>query len=378
VRRLALLSIFAAALVCAAGGSASAAGPAVEADRALDRALRGLVAAKDGPPGVIAVVQRGGSRRVHSAGVADVEDESALRARRQMRIASVAKAFSGAAALSLVDAGLLGLDDTIGARLPALPAAWHAVTLRQLLGHTSGLPDFTASRGFAEAASASPAVPPPPRRLLSYVESQPPLFPPGSSYRYSNSDNVVVGLIVESVTATTYDRALGRLVLDPLRLRRTLLPSGVALPAGFIHGYARDGTKLEDVSEVVAFGGWAWASGGIVSSPGDLNRFVRGYVGGKLFSGATRRAHFQFGQGHSEPPGPGRNSAGLALFRYRTGCGTVYGHTGSILGYTQLIAATRNGRRSLTFTINEQYTDELLSQLRRAQVAAVCAALAGS
>ena len=64
-----------------------------------------------------------------------------------MRIASVAKAFSGATALSLVDEGVLSLDDTIAERLPELPEAWGEVTLRQLLNHTSGLPDYTASRG---------------------------------------------------------------------------------------------------------------------------------------------------------------------------------------------------------------------------------------
>ena len=115
MRRFALLLVCAVLVSLVPATSASAAGPAAQADRALDRALRGLVAAKDGPPGAIAVVQRGGDRRVHSAGVADVENGSPLRARRQMRIASVAKAFSGAAALSLIDAGLLGLDDTISA-----------------------------------------------------------------------------------------------------------------------------------------------------------------------------------------------------------------------------------------------------------------------
>jgi D-alanyl-D-alanine carboxypeptidase len=78
----------------------------------------------------------------------------------------------------------------------------------------------------------------------------------------------------------------------------------------------------------------------------------------------------------SSPIGPGENSAGLALFRYETNCGTAFGHTGSILGYTQLIAASRNGRRSLTLTISTQVDDALLPALRRAERRAVCAALA--
>lgn len=293
------------------------------------------------------MIQRGGQRATFKAGVADVKRGSLMGAANRMRIASVAKAFSG------------------------------AITLRQLLGHTSGLPDFTASRAFAEAVGKSPKVAPPPRDLLGFVASQPLNFPPGSAYRYSNSDNVAVGLIAETVVGIPYGNVLRRQVLDPLNLRKTLLPGTVKIPAPFIHGYAKDEAgKLEDVSQVVAFGGWAWASGGIVSTPNELNSFVRGYVGGRLFGGVARREQYEFVKGHSEPPGPGRNSVGLALFQYRTGCGTVYGHTGSILGYTQLIASTRDGRRSLTFTLNEQYSEELLPQLRKAQVAAVCAALA--
>ena len=74
-----------------------------------------------------------------------------------MRIASVAKAFNGAVALHLVSEGRLGLDDTIGQRLGGMPAAWASVTVRQMLNHTSGLPDYTQSKGFAEQAKKDPA-----------------------------------------------------------------------------------------------------------------------------------------------------------------------------------------------------------------------------
>jgi D-alanyl-D-alanine carboxypeptidase len=181
------------------------------------------------------------------------------------------------------------------------------------------------------------AHPPPPRTLLSYVAERPLLFAPGSDYRYSNSDNVVVALIVQAVTGTPYARALREKVSGPLGLRATLMPGGTLLPSPFLHGY----------------------------------------VGRELFGRGVQRRQFDWVRGHSEPPGPGRNSAGLAVFRYRTRCGTVFGHTGSILGYTQLIAASGNGRRSLAFTITTQAPDELLPRLRRAQTLAVCAALAG-
>jgi D-alanyl-D-alanine carboxypeptidase len=376
-----LLALGAAAALAAAPAGASANGlsPAERADRALDRALERLVAADDGPPGAIAIVQRGSERRVHRAGVANDGTGAPLRARDHMRIASTSKAFSGATALSLVQRGVLDLDDTIGDWLPELPAAWHEVTLAQLLQHTSGLPDYTGSEAFAEAVGDSPRTAPPPAALLDFVRTEGLRFPPGSRYRYSNSDNVAVGLIAAAATDRPYAQALRNRVLSPLRLGRTTLPRSVRMPRPYIRGYAVGDGDPADVSQVVAFGGWAWASGGIVSTPDNLNRFIRAYVGGRLFGTVVRRRQYRTVRGHSEPPGPGVNRAGLAVFSYRTRCGTVYGHTGSILGYTQLMAASRDGRRSLTFSINAQLQTAdraQVARLRAAQTAAVCAALA--
>ena len=100
--------------------------------------------------------------------------------------------------------------------LPYLPDAWADVTLAQLLHHTSGVPDFSKSRAFLERVIANPTVPMPPRRLLSFVKNKDLLFEPGSRYKYSNSDNIAVGLMVQEVTGRPYARALKRLVSDPL------------------------------------------------------------------------------------------------------------------------------------------------------------------
>jgi D-alanyl-D-alanine carboxypeptidase len=358
-----------------------AAGPA---GAALDDALDRLVALPGGPPGVIAVVQRGSQAQVHSAGVAGRDATRPPAATDHMHIASVAKAFSGAVALGLVDTGVLGLDDTVGRWRPELPAAWHGVTLRQLLGHTSGVPDFVTSPAAQEAIAASPGLAPPPERLLDLVADERLAFPPGTRYAYSNSDNIIVGLVVEAATGRPYEESLHERVVEPLGLGSTSLPRGPELPEPSLRGYALDpDTGAEDdVSEVLA-GGWAWAAGGIVATPADLNRFVRGYVGATLFGAAVQDEQFEFTEGGSEPTGPGTNAAGLALFRYRTGCGTVYGHTGNTLGYTQFAAASRDGDRSVTMSMTLQRTQadtgpagEVFRALREAQELAVCAALA--
>jgi D-alanyl-D-alanine carboxypeptidase len=344
---------------------------------------------RGGPPGVIAIVQRGQRRYIHTFGVANVDTGRRIRAEDRMRIASAAKAFSGAVALSLVSQGKLSLEDTIGERLPELSEdwheTWHEVTLRQLLNHTSGIPDFSLDPGFREAVFASLTQAPPPEELLSFVEDEPLSFEPGSEYRYSNSDNIVVALMVEEATANTYEQQLRKQVYKPLGLKNTSLPRGTDLKKPFIHGYDNDPSEQppEDVSKLVA-AGWAWASGGIVSTPADLNTFIRAYVGGRLFDSKTRAQQRRVIEGgSSEPPGPGENSAGLALFRYETKCGTVWGHTGNTPGYTQFMAASSDGRRSVTVSVNSQHTPEppvgepaVFEALRRAEELAVCAALA--
>ena len=353
------------------------------ADAALDRALKELVAMEGGPPGAIAIVQRGNHREVHSFGVRNIKTGLPMCADARMRLASTSKAFSGAVALSLVSEGVLSLNDTIGERLPGLPKSWHKVTLRQLLNHTSGLPNFSEDPDYLAALEASPKNAPPPRKLLSYVEDEPLNFGPGTQYEYSNSDNVTVGLMVEAATGESYEQQLKERVFAPLGLEKTALPHDANLKAPFIHGYDNDPSQRppEDLSEVLA-SGWFWAAGGMVSTPLDFSDFVRGYVGGDLFDLKTRaRQRNVFEGGSSDPPGPGKNSAGLGIFRYETRCGTVWGHTGNYPGYTQFLAASPNGKRSVTVSVNEQLSPVqgapgVFDALRRAEGKAVCAALA--
>ncbi len=277
-----------------------------------------------------------------------------------MRIASVAKAFSGATVLSLVDEGVMSLDDTIAQRLPELSDAWGDVTVRQLLNHTSGLPDFTDFEVFTEAVFASLEEALPPAELVAFVRDEPLEFPPGTEYHYSNTDNIVVGLMIEAATGQSYADVLTEEVLEPLGLDDTSLPTGTELAEPYIHGYQIDHEgQYEDVTNITD-AEWAWASGGIVSTPEDLNDFIRGYVEGELYGDEVREEQQDLfiPAGASEPNGPGDNSATMSLFRYQTECGTVYGHSGNTFGYTQFAVASPDGRRSATVSISLQRTQK--------------------
>ncbi|MFJ4831922.1 serine hydrolase domain-containing protein [Streptomyces sp. NPDC088747] len=378
--RLPLVALLAA--VCVAGlvpASAQAADAPADDPRSLRRQLQELTTAPGGPPGVIAVLKRGSHTEVHRAGVADTGTGRPIEDTDHMRIASTAKAYSGAVSLQLIDHGTLRLNDTIGKVLPRLPRAWHRVTLRQLLNHTSGLPDYTSAPRFLELVTENPRRHFDSRRLLDFVADKPLAFPPGSRYTYSNSDNIAVALMAEAVTGRRYENLLAHLVYRPLDLHSTSLPQGYRMPEPYMHGYdVVPPNPPEDVSEVLSASG-VWASGGIISTPKDMTAFVRGYAGGKLISDRTRRQQLNWVNGASEPAGPGKNDAGLAIFRYTTRCGVVYGHTGNFPGYTQLIAATPDGKRSLTVSlttqVNKTNKPELLERLRTVQENLVCALL---
>lgn len=360
-----------------------------QADQRLERSLNKLVAMPDGPPGVGVVVQRGGQLRFHTAGRARLDSPKPFRLDDHMRIASVTKAFTGAVTLKLVERGKLSLSDTIGEIRPEMPPSWHAITVRQLMYHTSGLPNYTATAAFQTyfvdhlTDYISPA------QVIGFAASEPLDFPPGTRYEYSNTGTFVLGLMIETVTGRSYAKNLRDLVLKPLGMNETTLPfTSPALPKPFIRGYVFAGPSQprENVSQAISPSG-VWAAGGIVSTPRDLNRFARAWGGGSLLDKpAVRRAQTRFLPPFSggEPPGPGQNRGGLTLYRYRTSCGVVFGHSGNFPGFTQWIAATPDGRNSTVVSANMQLAppstgpQDVFRSLRRIVRRAACSALAGS
>ena len=187
-------------LLCAAFGAAVllAASPGRASSTPVSRLqaeMNALVQMPSGPPGAIAIVQRGRRRIVFSAGVAELGTSTPVTVVEHMRIASTSKAFSGAVALALVAEHRLSLDDTIVRLLPSLPKAWGRVTLRELLDHTSGLEDFSEDPAFLDYLVKNLHAAPSPTFILHFIAGTKPRFTPGTEYRYSNTDNFVIALM---------------------------------------------------------------------------------------------------------------------------------------------------------------------------------------
>ena len=367
------------ALLAAICGLALPAGASAGGGR-LDAALDRIIDDPQGPPGLSVLIQRGSEIDFRRRGVADRKTGAKPKIDSPMRIASMAKAFNGALALSLVSERRIGLDDTVGQWLPGIWPKADAVTVREMLGHTAGLPDYIRQPAFIEDLTSDPGQYMTPFELIDYVNDLDVGLPPGESYEYSDSDNIMVGLLVEAATGRTYNKLMQNEIYEPVGIRNTSLPDTLAMPKGYMHGYDRnDQGRFEDVSKFIN-PALAWASGGIVSTPADVNDFFRAYVGGDLFSSKVARSQNRYVRGRSSPPGPGRNDATLGLFRYRTRCGTVYGHTGSYPGYRLFAASSANGKRSVVFSVNSQIvpgegSPRVSGLIRRAQADAVCLAL---
>jgi D-alanyl-D-alanine carboxypeptidase len=369
------------AVVAVIGATSVPAAGATETGKRLQAALDEVMEPPEGPPGISVLIQRGRDTQYLRRGQADLSTGQPPTRQQHYRIASMAKAFNGAVALALVSRDRLELSDTIGELLPGVLPLAEDVTLAQALQHTAALPDYIKDDDFLDVLMSDPTQYLTPLELVEFVADTEPEFDPGERYQYSDTDNVIVGLMAEAATGKTYDELLQRYVYSKAGLENTTLPITVAMPAPYLHGYEVPvGAPPVDVSELIN-PALAWASGGIVSNAVDVGRFFRAYVGGDLFNAKTRRAQEDFIIGSSSPPGPGRNRATLGLFRYKTQCGTVFGHTGSFPGYRLFAASNRAGNRSVVFTVNAQIvppdsgSQEVSDLIRFAQVDAVCHAL---
>jgi D-alanyl-D-alanine carboxypeptidase len=313
------------------------------------RAGLDVLTAQDGVPGAEAVVQDGGRTRVVRSGTGDLATGKPFPRNGSFRAGSVTKSFVATVVLQLVADGRVRLDAPVERYLPGvLPD--RRITVRQLLQHTSGLYNYTQDLDLTDPEAlrhrgADPA------ELVAMALKHPALFPPGTHWSYSNTNYVVAGMIAEKVTGHALDAEIARRITRPLGLRDTYLPrrGDEKLPAPHAVGHAPVGGKLVDFSDYDAT--IAWAAGGLVSTPADLDRFYGALLGGRLLHRAEL-AEMQRTVPADELGVPGARY-GLGLGSIPVSCGLFWGHEGGILGFTNL-AGTGPGGRRVTVVLNQE------------------------
>ncbi|CAL9517803.1 D-alanyl-D-alanine carboxypeptidase [Streptomyces sp. enrichment culture] len=321
---------------------------------ALEAALAGLPDAD----ATAALVRVGGTEGVWrgSSGVHDLRTGRPADPAARFRAGSVTKVFTAAVALQLAAEGRLDLDRTARSYLPELiPASYAGVTVRQLLNHTHGIPapDFpgsTVEEWYAQRLRVHD-----PRDMVRSATAKEPEFAPGKRQHYLNIGYTVTGLLIERVTGDTYEHQLARRVLRPLGLRDTYSPgTDPRITGPHNHGYQRmrldDGTTgLRDVSVWTSTDGWA--AGDLVSTTKDLERFTRALFRGEVVRGPLLEEMFTLPKVTDLATGDAAAySAGLSM--KVLGGREVWGKTGGRWGYNAAIASTRDGSRTLVYSVN--------------------------
>ncbi len=354
--RKTLVALCAAALTVttvAAGAAPSAAAPPTGSPggpppaAALREALDAITAA--GMPGTFAEVRDGRHRWRGASGVADVGTGRPVRPGFQHRVGSVTKTFVATAVLQLVGEKRLALDAPVTRYLPGL--APPGVTVRMLLNHTSGIGDYdtvliTSPEDFERYRYTTVT----PRQLARIGLAAPRTGAPGEAWSYSNTNYILAGLLLERVTGRSAEREITRRIIRPLGLRQTYFPGTTTRIAGpHSEGYLPwDGGELRDFS--VYNMSWAWMAGALVSSTGDLNRFFRALLAGRLLRPtelAQMRTTVPF-----DPAEPAAGGYGLGIYRAPLPCGQVWGHDGVVFGHSTISLHSPDGRRQVTVAGN--------------------------
>ena len=335
------LFLAAVAAILAAAPAAGAAPQRAELRQAVDR----VVAA--GAPGVIALV-RDGDRTVRVAGGhANLATRRPLRVSDRYRVGSATKTFVATVVLQLAGEGRLALDDTVERWLPGQVPSGGAITVRQLLNHTSGLADYAPDEDdtFIMRVLADRRRTWDPHELVAIGTAQPPHFLPGERWSYSNTGYILLGLVVEATTGNPLETELRERVIAPLRLRDTSFDSRARIAGRHAHGYSRVGARRRfDIS--VLNQTWAGAAGAIVSTVGDVARFHRALLGGRLL-----RPELLAQMRTTVDTGSDAQAYGLGLIRSRFPCGTFWGHGGETLGYLSYADSRRSGRRRVMIAV---------------------------
>ncbi|MFJ7243343.1 serine hydrolase domain-containing protein [Kitasatospora sp. NPDC098652] len=309
---------------------------------AADAALAGITDPGYGTSALAAVRADGRLVWRNATGVADLVGGGPADPRGSFRIGSATKTFVATTLLQLVGEHRLDLDDRLECLLPGIVPNSTGITVRQLLDHTGGVADYTKDPAFRFDDQDWLDG----RRYRSYrlqdlvdiANKYPPSFAPGQDWKYSNTDYVLIGMIIEKLTGHSWSDEVARRIIRPLRLTGTWYPGDFPLiPGPHAHGYFKLPGGPVDVTLLNP--SMAGPSGGLVSTTADLTAFLRALLGGRLLRPAELAAMEQT-TAHG-----GGQAYGLGLQRVDTPCGTFWGHSGGIPGYTTMMLGSPDGTR---------------------------------
>jgi D-alanyl-D-alanine carboxypeptidase len=355
---LALLS-----LLPASAGAQSAAPPAPAASvstiRTRVQATLDSIRAGGAFPGMSAgIALPDGQVLSLATGLADTALRTRLEPDALLLAGSVGKTYVAAVALQLVSEGKLGLDEPISTYLGTEP--WFSrlpnaatITVRMLMNHTSGLVRYEFKPEFTRDLTASPDKVWRPAELVAYILDTEAPFPAGGGWDYSDTNYIVLGMIIERVAGATLNDEIARRLLRPLGLTRTVPSDRREIP-GLAQGYAGPGNPFGGTDAMIVDGKFAinpqfeWAGGGYAVSGGDLARWAKALYEGRAFDASLVAAMVE---GVPAKLGP-EARYGLGVIVRPTPLGPSWGHSGFFPGYVTEMRYFPEHRIAVAFLIN--------------------------
>jgi D-alanyl-D-alanine carboxypeptidase len=322
----------------------------------------------DGVTGVSVRLEMPRGVRTVRTGVGDLSTGQPVPQNGYVRIGSTTKTFVATVLLQLVGEGQLSLDDTVGKWLLGLVRGHgndgRRITLRQLLQHTSGLPDYIgdvvpdlSAAGYRENRWTTYTS----EQRVAFAMQHPPSFDPGAGWQYSNTNYVLVGMVIKAVTGHSWEQEVQARIVHPLRLTHTLTPGNWPfLPGPHARNYQQfepGGAMTDTTIAYLPFDGDA--DGSMISTAADTNKFFKELVGGELLAPAQlteMQRTVEVPADHGAPPG---TRDGLGLDWTPLSCGGGYwGHSGDGFGYMAWPATTPDGRTAIIVSLHSRPGDE--------------------
>ncbi|MEV7287731.1 serine hydrolase domain-containing protein [Streptomyces sp. NPDC093252] len=312
----------------------------------LDRAIADVQREAAIPGVVVGLWMPGKGDYVRATGVADKATGQPMADDLYVRIGSETKTFTVTALLQLVDQGRVGLDDPVSRYVPGVPDG-DRITLRQLAGMRSGLFPYTSDPGFDHTLLSDPDRRFTPRELLAYGFKHPNTFAPGAKFQYSNTNLILLGLVVEKVTGRPVGEVIEERVVAPAGLRHTLFPDNAAIPDPHPQGYTNQTLNGSTTVSTNWDPTWAWSAGAMISTLDDLRSWARTVATGTLLTPATQAERLA-----TLPTGVPGTGYGLGIFD----SGGWIGHNGSIPGYETVTVYLPAERATLVVMLNTDIT----------------------
>lgn len=295
----------------------------------VDDYLKAQMAAQHIPGLSVAVVQDGIVVKTAAYGLSDVKAKTPATLDTLYGLGSCTKPFTAVAVLQLKEAGKVDLDAPISRYLDGLPAAWSAITVRQLLTHTSGLPNYRPLLNLAKLSDPKYTQP---NAVVSLLASRPLDFPPGTRFEYSNTNYHLLGKLIEKVSGQSYGAYLAAYQFKAAGMTATRLGTPPERVPHQAVGYNGDG-KTCVPNSIFLPANLDVGDSGLLSTAGDLAKWTTALAAGQLVSEATLKE--MTAPGTLTDGTPISYGLGLVVAQYKGR--TLVGHSGAVPGYSSTI-----------------------------------------